>query len=121
MGNLEQIKAGDSVTILNARTVVEIMQVVRVTKTQVITCRSESNVETRWKKSTGRKVGEHSRWSYVDIFPTTEEHRVALKRGYLLSRVIGLCEIPNLRKLDIEQLEQIVEVFKKEEQGEING
>lgn len=67
MGDLDQIKADDFVTIRNMGGVIGIEKVIRITKTRVITAGPGVAAETRWKKSTGKEVGDKDRWHIVHI------------------------------------------------------
>ena len=81
--DLSKIQAGDSVAVFFDGKLHHLESVTSATATLIRTPRGE------WRRDNGKLRGSHDRFHWSDIRPITDEHRAAVKRGKLLSRVQG--------------------------------
>lgn len=116
MNKLENIKVGDEVVVVSSGETRCIKKVLKLTKTQIIAEGwNERSGPTRWKKNTGKEVGNNNQWNFTHIVPVTDEHRKEVEKRDLLTEIIHLCEIPKLRELSLEKLKQVVQILNSEE------
>ena len=98
---LENISVGDRVTIFEMGIPSYIREVVRITKTQILTrARVNSDYKIRWKKSNGKMVGSGP-WdsSYIEL--TTDQHISAIRKANQVYRVKNLWNDIKLQDLNM--------------------
>jgi hypothetical protein len=115
MSTLEDIKTGDYVTVMGRYGPDYFREVIRTTKTQVITTGWNKHApEVRWRKQDGKKVGHSGIWNHNHIEPITDEHRKIIYRKRILYKVMSLCKDDELKKLSTEKLKKVLEILQDE-------
>lgn len=111
MGTLEDVKVGDKV-ILSSRYNDEIIEVTRLTKTQIVCGASKFN------RTTGRMVGCDG-WSSSSIKIATEADIKRVEREKRRRKMIAhITRYTGYQYLSDEKLEQIYNILKGEQNNE---